>query len=141
MGRRLRALVLGLAGLATASCEPSEVKEWKCVGPLVELVRWRDEREVARTLRGEPIAPEELARQERERATAAVEALRPRRGACEMTWSVLMHQAPDNPGLRLREEVMLEVLGLPPRDYPPEAVGWAGQTVAGRKPVAGASAR
>ncbi|MFN7144506.1 MAG: hypothetical protein ACK4YP_12075 [Myxococcota bacterium] len=108
------------------------------MGPLVDLVRWRDEREVARTLRGEGITPAELAAQERAQVATAVAALRDRRGACEMTWSVLMHQTPDNPCVRLREEAILQILGLPPRDYPPEAVGWAGVTLAGRPPIASA---
>jgi hypothetical protein len=52
-----------------------------------------------------------------------------------MTWAMEMHQPPSNPGLRLREEALLQLLGLPPRDYPPEAVGFSGVTVSGRTPV------
>lgn len=119
---------------ALAACVDREVEEWRCVGPLVEIVRWRDEREAARVLRGEAIVPADLAREERARVDTAVEALRPRRRACELTWSLLMNQPADNPGLRLREEVILTVLELPPRDYPADAVGWAGVTAAGRAP-------
>jgi hypothetical protein len=117
------------------------VREWRCVGPLVELVRWRDERDAERLLRGVKIAPGELAAQERAQVEATVAALRERRASCELTWSVLMHQTPDNPGLRLREEALLRVLELPPRDYPVNAVGWAGVTTTGRPPVAVEGAR
>lgn len=136
-----RPALLGALAVGLSACEPSEVSEWKCVGPLVELVRWRDEQEVARTLRGVDFAPEELLRQERERVATAVAALKERRRACELTWSLLMHQPPDNPGLRLREEALLQLLALPARDYPAEAVGWSGETVSGRRPVPGAAAR
>ncbi|MDP2313744.1 MAG: hypothetical protein Q8P41_12625 [Pseudomonadota bacterium] len=125
------ALVAGLGG-----CWNEAKDEWACIGPIVEVVKWRDEREAARLYGGKPITAAALAQEERDRVLAAVEALAPRRRACELTWSVLMHQPPDNPGLRLREEVLLRVLELPPRDYPPVAVGWSGVTVAGRPPVA-----
>lgn len=121
------ALLLLLAG-----CSSDEQDEWECIGPAVEVMKWRDEREIARTLRGEAIAPAQLARDEREHVDEAVAALTPRRAACELTWSVMMHAPADNPGLRLREEALLRVLELPPRDYPPDAVGWAGVTTAGR---------
>ena len=105
------------------------------MGPLVELVRWRDETEQARLWKADPITPTELAALERQKVAEAVEVLKPRRGPCELTWSFQMHQPPDNPGLRLREEALLQVLDLPPRDYPIGAVGWAGVTVSGRAPV------
>ena len=54
------------------SCADPEVEEWKCVGPLVDLVRWRDEQESQRTWGGKAIAPAELARLERERVAAIV---------------------------------------------------------------------
>jgi hypothetical protein len=136
-----RGLRACLAAALLGGCEPSEVREWKCVGPLVELVRWRDGEERARLFGGKIVTPEALGREEQERVDAAVEALRDRRGACEMTWSVLMHQPPDNPGLRLREEAILRMLELPPRDYPPVAVGFAGRTTAGRPPVGDGAAR
>lgn len=129
---------LALPGLLVAlgsGCWNESVDEWQCIGPIVEVVKWRDQRESARTLGGEVISPAELARQEREHVEAAVAALLPRRGLCELTWSVMMHQPADNPGLRLREETLLRVLELPPRDYPPEAVGFAGVTIAGRPPM------
>lgn len=110
--------------------------EWRCVGPLVELIRWRDEKEQARIWKADPITPAELAALERQKVAEAVAVLRPRRRACELTWSFQMHQPPDNPGLRLREEALLQVLELPPRDYPIAAVGWAGVTVSGRVPTA-----
>lgn len=105
------------------------------MGPLVDLVRWRDERETARILGRETLSAADLATQEREHVTTAVAKLRPERGNCEMTWAMEMHQPPSNPGLRLREEALLQLLDLPPRDYPPEAVGWSGVTVAGRGAV------
>lgn len=135
-----RVLACAAAALIGA-CEPSEVSEWKCVGPLVELVKWRDGEETARVYGGKVVTPEGLWREEQARIDAAVEALRGRRGACEMTWSVLMHQPPDNPGLRLREEAILRMLELPPRDYPAVAVGFAGRTAAGRPPVGDGAAR
>lgn len=132
--RGARAAAWVAAGLL-AGCESPAAREWKCVGPVVELVKWRDQRENARVLGGEVIAPAALLAEEREHVATAVETLRPRRDACEMTWSVLMHQEPDNPALRLREEALLRVLDLPPRDYPAEAVGWSGATIAGRPAV------
>lgn len=136
MPRSRRAALLPLLAAVTTGCWNESKDEWECIGPVVEVMKWRDERETARTLRGEVITPTELARQELERVEAAVAALTPRRGACELTWSVMMHVPADNPGLRLREEALLRVLGLPPRDYPPNAVGWAGVTTAGRTPMA-----
>ncbi|MES2639236.1 MAG: hypothetical protein V4850_07120 [Myxococcota bacterium] len=128
-------LVACLSPLA-AGCSSDEKDEWECIGPVVEVMKWRDEREAARLLRGEVVTPAELARLERERVEAAVLALTPRRAACELTWSVMMHVPADNPGLRLREEALLRVLELPPRDYPANAVGWAGVTTAGHTPMA-----
>jgi hypothetical protein len=139
---RPRRAPFGFAGLVAclsplaAGCWNHEKDEWECIGPVVEVMRWRDEREAARLLRGDAVTPAELARLERERVEAAVVALTPRRAACELTWSVMMHVPADNPGLRLREEALLRVLELPPRDYPPNAVGWAGVTTAGRTPMA-----
>lgn len=127
-------LVLG-AWCAAAGCKSPEQQDWECIGPVIELVRWRDELETARILRGEPVAPLDMAKRERAHMEAAVATLLPRRTACELTWSVLMHQVPDNPGLRLREETLLRVLGLPARDYPPDAVGWSGVTTTGRPAV------
>ena len=128
-------LVGALSIGAPAGCRSAEQQEAECIGPIVELVRWRDQLESARTLAGEVVAPAEMARRERERVEAAVVTLRPHRRACELTWSVAMHQEADNPGLRLREEALLRVLELPERDYPPAAVGWAGVTTAGRRAV------
>jgi hypothetical protein len=117
-----------------AGCEPAEVGEWACVGPLVDLVRWRDDREVARG-GGEALTPAGLAAEERAHLESTVATLAGKRRSCEMTWSLLLYQPPDNPGLRLREETVLRLLDLPPHDYPPEAVGFAGVTVAGRRPI------
>lgn len=121
--------------VALGGCWNEAVDEWQCIGPIVEVVKWRDQREAARNFGGESMSPAELARQEREHVEAAVVALTPKRRLCELTWSVMMHQPADNPGLRLREETLLRVLELPPRDYPPEAVGFAGVTIAGRPPM------
>lgn len=134
--RRWAGLFGGVGVALGVGCWNEAVDEWQCIGPIVEVVKWRDERESARLYRGEVLAPADLARQERERVEAAVAALTPRRRLCELTWNVMMHQPADNPGLRLREEALLRVLELPPRDYPPEAVGWAGVTIAGRPPTA-----
>jgi hypothetical protein len=109
-----------------------EAREWGCIGPLVELVKWRDQRESARVLGGEAIAPAAMAAEERAHVDAAVAALDGKRATCEMTWGVLMYEPIDNPALRLRDETLVRLLGLPPRDYPAEAVGWAGVTTAGR---------
>jgi len=131
---RRAGLVLG-AWCAAAGCKSAEQQEWECIGPVVELVRWRDELETARLLRGEVVTPADMAARERVHVEAAVTTLAPRRTACELTWSVLMHQTPDNPGLRLREEALLRVLDLPARDYPADAVGWSGVTTTGRPAV------
>lgn len=106
------------------------------MGPLVELVRWRDERETARILGKESWTPAALAAEERTHVASTVTTLSGVRSGCELTWAMEMHQPPTNPGLRLREEALLQVLGLPARDYPKEAVGFAGVTVSGRAPVA-----
>jgi hypothetical protein len=127
--------------LLLLGCESAEVRERHCVGPLVELVRWRDEREHARLYKGEDIVPARLAEEERAKVEATAAALAPHRTACEMTWSVLMHQPPDNPALRLREEAILRVLGLPARTYDVEAVGWAGVSVSGMAPLSASGAR
>lgn len=133
---------LGIVGIVFAIVAPAsgcwnkEKDEWECIGPAVEVMKWRDQRETARILKGDTITPAELAREELAKVEAAVAELEPRRGACELTWSVMMHVPVDNPGLRLREETLLRVLDVPPRDYPPNAVGWAGVTTAGRPPMA-----
>jgi hypothetical protein len=111
-----------------------EADEWRCVGPLVDLVRWRDTTENQRIYGGRPITPAALQAEERAHLEVAVEALRPRIGRCRLAWSVLLFQPPENPGLRLREEAMLVLLGEPPKYYSPEAVGWAGVTVGGHLP-------
>ncbi|MDP2308655.1 MAG: hypothetical protein Q8P18_21720 [Pseudomonadota bacterium] len=149
MPRRLRARIVlaapwalrggilgGILGAPLGGCWNESKDEWQCIGPAVEVMQWRDQRETARTLGREVMTPAELARQELEHVEAAAAALKPRRGFCELTWSVMMHVPADNPGLRLREEALLRVLELPPRDYPPNAVGWAGVTTAGRTPTA-----
>lgn len=121
------ALVLG--------CADPAVREWRCVGPLVELVRWRDQEETRATFGTGAIDPAALAREERRRVEAVVARLAPERNRCGTTWGVTLFQPPDNPGLRLREEAVLLLLGQAPKDYPAEAVGRAGVTVHGRPPI------
>jgi hypothetical protein len=84
----------------------TEAEEWACVGPLVELVKWRDEVE-ARRIFGD--VPADLATQEETRLRDAVAALRDKRGQCEMTWSILSMQEADNPGLQLRARAIEEL--------------------------------
>lgn len=112
------------------ACMSAEERVYRCSGPLIELVQWRDE------LSRRPLPPPaELAALERERVLATVERLRPVRGKCENHWHFLMYENPNNPALRLREEALLITLDAPPHDYPPDAVGEAGVTVAGRPPT------
>jgi hypothetical protein len=111
-----------------------EVDEWRCIGPLVELVTWRDELEHRRAARTWTGTPAELHAEEVGRVAAAVATMEPRRGACQSTWRMSTWTTPDNPGLRVREEAIRQVLGIPPRAYAPEAVGFAGVSVGGLAP-------
>lgn len=120
---------------ALAGCEDREAREWRCIGPLVELVRWRDEEESRARYGTGALSPAALAAEERRRVEAVVAQLAPERARCATTWRVTLFQPPDNPGLRLREEAVLRLLGKLPQDYPAEAVGRAGVTVDGRPPI------
>lgn len=122
--------------LLLLGCEDREVQEWRCVAPLVELVRWRDTVEAEYRHGGRTTPPAELAALERGRVEATAATLRALRPRCDLTWNVLLFDPPDNPGLRLREEALLLALGQPPKDYGPDAVGRAGVSAAGRPPVA-----
>jgi hypothetical protein len=84
----------------------TEADEWTCVGPLVELVKWRDGVEAARF---GGAAPGDLAAQEEAKLREAVAALRGKRAECEMTWSILSMQEADNPGLLLRARAIEEL--------------------------------
>lgn len=92
-------------------CDPgveSEVENWKCVGPLVDLVRWRDGVDAEVLFRGASFP--DLAAREQEHVDAAVATLRSRRLECEMTWSMLLLEEPDNPALLLRERAVQRIL-------------------------------
>lgn len=111
-----------------------EVDEWRCIGPLVELVSWRDEQEHRRAARAWTGTAADMHAEEASRVAAAVEALSARRSACQSTWRMSTWTTPDNPGSRLREEAVRRLLDLPPRAYPAEAVGFAGVSVGGLAP-------
>jgi hypothetical protein len=121
-----------------AACEPAEVREARCQGPLVELVRWRSDR-FRSVPDGPPPAsatPDSLLREERDRVETAVAALRAAGSGCDTLWRTGLWTEPDTPPLRLRDEALRRVLGLPVVDYDVEAVGFSRQTTAGRPGVA-----
>lgn len=82
-------------------------EEWECVGPLVELVKWRDGVEMERVYEGK-VFPD-LAAREDAKLKETVAALKERRRQCEMTWSILSMQEADNPGLQLRARAIEEL--------------------------------
>jgi hypothetical protein len=95
--------------LFAMACRDPEVEEWQCVGPLVDLVTWRDGIQADLSLGRK--APPDLAAQEQAHIDAAVAALRDRKGSCEMAWSMLLFQKADNPSLVLRERAVHTLLG------------------------------
>ena len=82
----------------------TDAQEWRCIGPLIELVKWRDGVESDRIFANKVVP--DLEAQEKARVDAAVAALTPYRGECEMTWSLLLFQEADNPALVLRERAV-----------------------------------
>lgn len=98
------------------ACRDEPVEEWRCFGPLVELVKWRDGEELR------PVAAD-VAAEEASRIQATVEALAPERRRCEAAWRMGLWSTPDNPGLRVRDQALRRLLGLPEGSYPPEAMG------------------
>lgn len=92
-----------------------EADEWACVGPLVDLVRWRDQVETERVYGGKTIPEAELAAEEARRVAEAVAKLRPLKDRCELTWSLQLFQEADNPGLRVRERAIRELTAPPAR--------------------------
>lgn len=98
---------------ALAACPDVPVEEWRCTGPLVELVTWRDHE---RTL-GHAVARDV----EEAHIAAAVSALAPRRSDCETTWRMGLWSNPDDAGLRVRDEALRRLLDLPPVEYGPAA--------------------
>lgn len=106
-----------------------EADDWRCMGPLTELVRWRDELEQDRIFRGRYVTPAHLAKLERHHVEQAVETLRPRQNDCDNAWRMVMWATADNPGSRLREEAVRRLLSLPPRQFDAETLGHAGRPV------------
>lgn len=90
-----------------------EADDWACIGPLVELVRWRDELEARRLYGGETMTEAQVAAEEARHLEAAVAALRPKRRQCELTWNLQTMQEADNPGLVLRERAIRAALEVP----------------------------
>lgn len=99
------------------------------MGPLTELVKWRDGVEHDRLLRGVTPAPSALASDERAHVELAVSALRPEASHCDGAWRMVLWSTADTPAVRLREEAVRRLLRLPARAFPPEALGVAGVPV------------
>lgn len=98
------------------ACRDEPVEEHRCFGPLVELVRWRDGEEARPTVA-------DVATEEARRIDATVQDLAPETKRCEAAWRMGLWSTPDNPGLRVRDQALRRLLGLPATTYPPEALG------------------
>ncbi|MBM4393458.1 MAG: hypothetical protein FJ090_20230 [Deltaproteobacteria bacterium] len=96
-------------------CDPPEVAQHRCLGPVVELVKWRNAQN-AELLSGRT-SPEALSRAEDERVEATEATLRTRE-RCEEFWRFGLWTTPDTPGAILRDRALRRALDLPPTDYP-----------------------
>lgn len=105
------------------ACVEPAIEDERCFGALIELLRWRKEEE-ARRREGKGLDPEALRRAELEQEAAAVARLRPHASSCERAWQMGLWSTPDEPALRVRDEALRTLLGLPGVDYPAKA--WAG---------------
>ncbi len=99
-----------ILALLLAACEREEVRQWRCIGPIVEIYGWRQE------LSGDPSAPTgaALAAEEDRRVEEAVAKLEPHRRACELTWSFQDFGGDgESPPAALRSRVLRRVLRRP----------------------------
>ncbi len=123
--------------IAVLSCRDPDEMVIRCNGELVEMIAWREAVETDLRLQRADWTPETLAAEEKRRVEATAAAVRERLSLCRNNWHTLLYQAPTYPSLRLREEALLLVFGAAPHDYPPESIGFAGVSTAGRAPVVG----
>lgn len=113
-------------------CEAEEVRQERCLGPVIELVKWRNGK-LSEWLAGrDPLEPGQLRRDEKAKVAAAVLRLRAAGGGCRGAWEMGVWTVPDTPPARLRDEALRQVLGLPGVNYTPVAIGPAGVTTDGR---------
>jgi hypothetical protein len=129
------------AAILALGCESGEEREARCIGPLVDLMRWRDAVEADRILRGK-VNPA-LAAEEARRVDEVVAKLTPLRRSCELTWSLQLYPEADNPGLQVRNRALHVLLRLPePSPVAPPAGTPPGAAPAGPDaPPAAASGR
>ncbi len=101
------ALILG--------CTPPEVEQHRCLGPVVELVKWRNAQnpEVA----SGRLSAAELDTLGEARLADTVVSLRAQEG-CEGYWRFGLWSTPDTPGAVLRDRALRQALDLPPVAYP-----------------------
>lgn len=92
--------------LVLPGCPRDEVDDWRCIGPLVELMKWRDELEAERVYGGRVMTEAEVAAEEQRHVDEAVAKLRPYTAQCELTWSLQGFQEADNPGLHVKARAL-----------------------------------
>ena len=113
-------------------CEAEEVRQERCLGPVIELVKWRNGK-LSEWLAGrDPLEPSQLRRDEKAHVDEAVARLRAAGGGCRGAWEMGVWTVPDTPPSRLRDEALRQVLGLPAVEYSTVAVGPAGVTTDGK---------
>lgn len=104
--------------LALLGCEPPEVEQHRCLGPVVELVKWRNAQNAE--LAAGRSTREQVASLSEERLSATVLSLRAQSG-CEEAWRFGLWSNPDTPSAVLRDRALRLALGLPPVTYAPAA--------------------
>ncbi|GDX79586.1 hypothetical protein LBMAG42_13970 [Deltaproteobacteria bacterium] len=118
--------------LLLLGCEPEEVRQERCLGPVIELTKWRNGKAAEWLAGRDPLEPGQLRRDEKAKVDDAVERLRAAGSGCRSAWEMGVWTVPDTPPARLRDEALRRVLDLPAVDYTPVAVGPAGVTTDGR---------
>ncbi len=112
-------------------CEPEEVRQERCLGPVIALVKWRNAKASEWLAGRDPLEPVQLRRDEKAKVDEAVEALRAAGSGCRGAWEMGVWTVPDTPPSRLRDEALRQALGLPSVVYSTVAVGPAGLTTQG----------
>ena len=87
-------------------CDAEAVRQERCLGPVIELVKWRNGK-LSEWLAGrDPLEPSQLRRDEKAHVDEAVARLRAAGGGCRGAWEMGVWTVPDTPPSRLRDEAL-----------------------------------
>lgn len=97
-------------------CAPPEVEQHRCLGPVVELVKWRNGQN--QELAAGRATAEQVSIASEARLSETVSSLR-EQAWCDGYWRFGLWSTPDTPSAVLRDRALRQALELPSIAYPP----------------------